>query len=126
MDQGDATLEVAGWHRPDLLISNREVVFVPLKPVGARVLIRPMTEEEAPRSSGLVLPDTAKEKNPVQYGTVVAAGSGALSETGERFPVQVKEGDRVLYLRFSGIPINVDGEELYAINEAQIVAVVEE
>ena len=99
---------------------------MPLKPLGARVLIRPMTDEEAPRYSGLVLPDSAKEQNPVQFGTVVAVGPGALTEDGERFPVQVKEGDRVLYLRFSGMPIDVNGEKLYAVNENQIVAIVED
>jgi chaperonin GroES len=91
-----------------------------LKPLADRVLVRPEDAEEA-LPSGLVIPDTAKEKP--QEGTVLAVGPGALYE-GKRVPLDVKEGDRVLYSKYGGTEVKVKGEELLILNERDILAVV--
>ncbi len=91
-----------------------------LKPLGDRVLVRPEDTDEA-LPSGLVIPDTAKEKP--QEGTVLAIGPGAYFE-GKRVPLDVKEGDRVVYSKYGGTEVKVDGEELLILSERDILAVV--
>jgi chaperonin GroES len=91
-----------------------------LQPLGDRVLVRPEEKEEA-LPSGLVIPDTAKEKP--QEGLVLAVGPGAYIE-GKRVPLDVKEGDRVLYSKYGGTEVKVDGEELLVLSERDILAVV--
>lgn len=91
-----------------------------LKPLGDRVIVRAIDEEET-TASGLVLPDTAKEKP--QKGTIVAAGEGRWDEDGEkRIPLDVAEGDVVLYSKYGGTEIKVDGEELLVLRESDILA----
>ena len=81
-----------------------------LKPLGDRVIVKAIEEEET-TASGIVLPDTAKEKP--QKGTVVAVGDGAWDEDGEkRIPLDVAEGDEVLYSKYGGTEIKVDDEDL--------------
>lgn len=92
-----------------------------LKPLGDRVLVR-AEENEDTLPSGLVIPDTAKEKP--QEGYVLAVGPGAYVE-GKRVPLDVKEGDRVVYSKYGGTEIKVDGEELLILSERDILAVVE-
>ncbi len=92
-----------------------------LKPLGDRVLVR-AEENEDTLPSGLVIPDTAKEKP--QEGYVLAAGPGAYVE-GKRIPLDVKEGDRVVYSKYGGTEIKVDGEELLILSERDILAIVE-
>ena len=88
-----------------------------LKPLGERVIVKAVEEEET-TPSGIVLPDTAKEKP--QRGKVLAVGDGKVNEeTGKRTPLDVKEGDEVLYSKYGGTEINVDGEDLIVLRESQ-------
>ena len=94
-----------------------------LKPLGDRVIVQ-ATEEEETTASGIVLPDTAKEKP--QKGKIVAAGEGKWDEDGEkRIPLDVGEGDEVLYSKYGGTEITVDGEELLVLRESDVLAKVE-
>jgi chaperonin GroES len=96
---------------------------VKLKPLGDRVVVRPVDEEET-TASGIVLPDTAKEKP--QKGKVLAAGEGKWDEDGEkRIPLDVAEGDEVLYSKYGGTEITVDGEDLLVLRESDVLAKVE-
>ena len=95
---------------------------MPLQPLGDRVVVKPRDEEDARTASGLVIPDTAKEKP--QYGDVVAVGPGALDDDGDRIPMDVKEGDVVLYSKFGGTEIKVDGEDLLVLSARDLLAVV--
>lgn len=90
-----------------------------LKPLGDRLIIKPVEEEET-TASGLVLPDTAKEKP--QKGEVVAVGDGAIAEDGSRRPLDVAEGDEVLYSKYGGTDITVEGEDLLVLRESDILA----
>jgi chaperonin GroES len=91
-----------------------------LKPLGDRLIVRALEEEET-TASGLVLPDTAKEKP--QKGMVIAVGEGKLDEDGaKRIPLDVAEGDEVLYSKYGGTEIKVDGEELLVLRESDVLA----
>ncbi|GCE48865.1 chaperonin GroES [Thermosporothrix hazakensis] len=91
-----------------------------IRPVGDRVLVKPAAKEEVTRS-GIVLPDTAKEKP--QQGTVVAVGSGKLLENGTRVTMEVKEGDQVLFAKYSGTEVKIENEEYLVMRESDILAV---
>ena len=93
-----------------------------LKPLGDRLIVRAIDEEET-TVSGIVLPDTAKEKP--QKGEVIAVGDGALDDNGNRKPLDVKDGDTVLYSKYGGTEIKVDGEELLVLRESDVLAKVE-
>jgi chaperonin GroES len=93
-----------------------------LKPLGDRLIVRAIDEEEK-TASGLVLPDTAKEKP--QKGRVLAVGDGKLDDAGKRVPLDVSEGDEVLYSKYGGTEIKVDGEELLVLRESDVLARVE-
>ena len=94
-----------------------------LKPLGDRLIVKAIEEEET-TVSGIVLPDTAKEKP--QKGKVVAVGDGAWDEDGEkRIPLDVAEGDEVLYSKYGGTEITVDGEDLLVLRESDVLAKVE-
>ena len=93
-----------------------------LKPLGDRLIVRPFAEEET-TESGIFLPETAKEKP--QKGTVVAAGDGAIAEDGTRRPLDVSEGDEVLYSKYGGTDITVEGEELLVLRESDVLAKVQ-
>ena len=91
-----------------------------LKPLADRVVIKPKPREETTRT-GIVLPDTAKEKP--QRGKVLAVGDGKLSEdNGQRIPLDVSEGDEVLYSKYGGTEIKVDGEDLLVLRESDVLA----
>jgi|SRR5215210_1281326 chaperonin GroES len=91
-----------------------------LKPLGDRLIVQVLEEEET-TASGIVLPDTAKEKP--QRGKVVAVGDGKPSEDGkDRVPVDVSEGDEVLYSKYGGTDIVVEGEDLLVLREADVLA----
>ncbi len=94
-----------------------------LRPLGDRVVVRPTPREEMTKS-GIVLPDTAKEKP--QEGTVVATGPGPLLEDGKRGPMDVKEGQKVLYAKYAGTEFKVDDEELLIVGQKDILAIVED
>ena len=90
-----------------------------LQPLGDRLIVKPIEEEET-TASGLVLPDTAKEKP--QKGKVVAVGDGAVNEDGSRRPLDVDEGDEVLYSKYGGTDIVIDGEDLLVLRESDVLA----
>jgi chaperonin GroES len=90
-----------------------------IKPMGDRVLVKPMAREEMSRG-GIVIPDTAKEKP--QEGEVLAVGAGKLSEKGERIPMEVKAGDIVLYTKYGGTEIKLEGVEYMILRESDILA----
>ncbi len=94
-----------------------------LKPLGDRVLVKPIAVEERTKS-GIVLPDTAKEKP--QRGKVLAVGQGRLLDNGQLVPLQVKEGDRVLYSKYSGTEVKIENEEYLVLSERDILAIIEE
>ena len=89
-----------------------------LKPLGDRLIVQAIEEEET-TASGIVLPDTAKEKP--QKGKVIAVGDGPI-EDGERRPLDVSEGDEVLYSKYGGTEIKVDGEDLLVLRESDVLA----
>ncbi|MBI2171300.1 MAG: co-chaperone GroES [Chloroflexi bacterium] len=88
-------------------------------PLGDRVVIKPSTKEER-TSSGLVLPDTAKEKP--QEGEVVAAGPGRVADDGKRIAMEVKVGDLVVYSKYAGAELKEEGQEYLILREADILA----
>ena len=90
-----------------------------LQPLADRVVITPLKQEEV-TTSGLVIPDTAKEKP--QQGEVLAVGPGKLDDTGKRVPIDLKKGDRILYAKYSGTEIKLDGTDFIVLNEKDILA----
>src|SRR6201999_4140909 len=93
-----------------------------LKPLGDRLIVRAVEEEEM-TASGIVLPDTAKEKP--QKGKVLAVGTGRLDDDGQRVPLDVSEGDEVVYSKYGGTEIKVDGEDLLVLRETDVLAKVQ-
>ena len=94
---------------------------ITLKPLGNRVVIEPLEQEEI-TAGGIVLPETAKEKP--QKGTIVAVGPGDRDEDGDRIALDVKVGDVVLYAKYSGTEIKVDGKKVLILRESDILAIV--
>ncbi|MCW5934298.1 MAG: co-chaperone GroES [Fimbriimonadia bacterium] len=93
-----------------------------LKPIGDRVVVRPKTADEV-TSSGIVLPDTAKERP--QEGEVMAVGTGRLMDDGRVVALEVKVGDKVLFSKYGGTEIKIGGEEYMILREDDILAVLE-
>lgn len=93
-----------------------------IRPVGDRVVVKPSAREEVTRS-GIVIPDTAKEKP--QEGEVIAVGAGKLNDNGERVALEVKEGDRVLFAKYGGTEFKLDGDDLLVLRETDILAIIE-
>ncbi len=93
-----------------------------LKPLGSRVVIKSLDREEVTKS-GIFIPDTAKEKP--QEGKVLAVGPGDRDENGKRIPVDLKEGDKVLFQKYAGTEFKLDGEELLILNEKDVLALIE-
>ncbi len=93
-----------------------------LKPLADRVVVRPLGREETTKS-GIVLPDTAKEKP--QRGIVLAAGEGRRDDDGDRIAMDVKEGDEVLFAKYAGTEFKLDDEELLILSEKDILAIVQ-
>jgi chaperonin GroES len=91
-------------------------------PLGDRVAVR-RVEEEARTKGGIIIPDTVKEKP--QEGEVVAAGPGALDEHGKRVPMAVKSGDRILFGKWSGSEVKIDGEDLLIMKESDILGLLD-
>ena len=90
-------------------------------PLGERIVIKPM-EQETQTRGGILLPDTAKEKP--QEGEIVAVGPGKVNDDGSRSPMEVKAGDRVLYGKYSGTEVTVDGDEYLILRESDVLAIV--
>jgi len=93
-----------------------------LKPLGGRVIVEPIEQEEM-TAGGIILPETAKEKP--QEGKILAAGPGDRDEDGERIPMEVQVRDKVLYAKYAGTEVKVDGKKLLILKENDILAVVE-
>jgi chaperonin GroES len=93
-----------------------------LKPLGDRVVVRP-AEQEQTTASGLVLPETAKEKP--QQGSIIAAGPGRRDDDGKRIAMDVQVGDTILYAKYAGTEVKIDNEKLLILKESDILAVVE-
>jgi chaperonin GroES len=90
-----------------------------LNPLADRVVVKPLEEKEI-KKGGIIIPDTAKEKP--QEGEVIAIGPGKLAESGERIQPEVKKGDRVLYGKYAGTEITIEGEEYLIVKEGDILA----
>nr|WP_279326723.1 co-chaperone GroES [Bacillus kexueae] len=96
-------------------------MFHVLKPLGDRVVIE-LVESEEKTASGIVLPDTAKEKP--QEGKVVAVGTGRVLDSGERVALEVKEGDRIIFSKYAGTEVKYEGTEYLILRESDILAVI--
>jgi chaperonin GroES len=93
-----------------------------IRPLQDRILVKRI-DEESKTKGGIIIPDTAKEKP--QEGKVVAVGKGKVTEDGKLQPLDVKKGDRVLFNKYSGTEVNVDGEEHLIIREEDVLAICE-
>jgi chaperonin GroES len=93
-----------------------------LKPLGDRVIVQPNDEDEQRTASGLVIPDTAKEKP--QTGTILAVGPGDLNDDGDRIPVDVAPGDTVVYSKYAGTELKYEGEEYLILASRDLLAIV--
>ena len=93
-----------------------------LRPLNDRILVKRVEEKEV-TAGGLIIPDTAKEK-PAE-GKIIAVGQGALNNEGVRVPLEVKKGDRILFGKYGGQEINVEGEEYLIISEQEVLGVIE-
>ena len=106
--------------------ATRRAVATPitkkLRPLGDRVVVQPSAREEMTKS-GIVIPDTAKEKP--QEGTILAAGPGRILDDGKREPMDVKTGDKVLHAKYAGTEFRLDGEDLLIVSQKDILAIVE-
>ena len=96
---------------------------VKITPLGDRVLVKPGAKEEA-RRSGIIIPDTAKEKP--QEGKVISTGKGKVTDDGKVLPMEVKAGDTILFGKWSGTEVKIDGEDLLIMKEDDIMGVVED
>ncbi|HOQ09203.1 MAG TPA: co-chaperone GroES [Syntrophomonadaceae bacterium] len=92
-----------------------------IQPLGDRLVVKVAEIAEEKTKSGLYVPDTAKEKP--QEGEVLAVGPGARDEKGERIPMDVKVGDRVIFSKYSGTEVKVDGEEYLILSESNVLAI---
>ena len=92
-----------------------------LKPLADRLVVEPIEQEDV-TSGGIILPETAKEKP--QQGKVIAAGPGRIDETGKRIVMELAVGDRVLYAKYSGTEIKLDGKKVLILRESDILAIV--
>lgn len=94
---------------------------ISFKPLGSRVLVEPSEQEEM-TASGIILPETAKEKP--QQGKVLAAGPGDRNDEGERIAMDVKVGDIILFAKYSGTEVKMDGKKLLILRESDILGIV--
>ncbi len=93
-----------------------------IKPLGDRVVIK-VLEKEQKTMSGIVLPDTAKEKP--QEGLIMAVGTGKVLDNGQRIALEVKDGDKVIFSKYAGTEVKVDGQDYLILSERDILAIVE-
>ena len=91
-----------------------------IRPLEDRVVVKPLETEEV-KKGGIIIPDTAKEKP--QEGEIIAVGPGKISDMGNRVPVEVKKGDRILFGKYSGTEVTIDGKEYLIMRESDILAV---
>jgi chaperonin GroES len=110
-----------GWGEPQLSVLTMEDCMS-FRPLHDRVLVRRIEADEK-TAGGIIIPDTAKEKP--QHGEIIAVGGGTRTETGERVPLDLKIGDEVLFGKWSGTEVKIDGEDLLIMKESDILGVVE-
>jgi len=103
------------------MASNEEDIPMKFKPLQDRVVVRRIQEEEK-TPGGIIIPDTAKEKP--SEGEVIAVGPGARNDKGDIVPVEVKAGDRVLFGKWSGTEVKIDGQELLIMKESDIMGII--
>jgi chaperonin GroES len=103
-------------------LSKEEKMSVNIRPLGDRVLVEPVEKEET-IAGGLLLPETAKEKP--QQGKVLAAGAGRYDEDGARIPMDVKVGDLVLFAKYAGTEIKLDGKKMLIMKESDLLGIIE-
>jgi len=96
---------------------------IKLKPLGSRFVVEPLEQEDV-TSGGIFLPETAKEK-PMK-GTIVSVGAGDRDEDGKRLPMDVKAGDTVLFNKYAGTELKIDGKKLLVMKESELLAIVDE
>jgi chaperonin GroES len=113
---------MAGPARPSEEERTLATATKTLRPLGDRVVVTPIAREEMTKT-GIVLPDTAKEKP--QEGKVVAVGPGRILDDGKREPMDVKKGQKVLYAKYAGTEFKIDGDELLIVSQKDILAIVE-
>jgi len=101
---------------------KKEGVAVNIKPLGDRVVVKVVEEEEV-TSSGIVLPDSAKDKP--QQGEVLAVGTGKTTDDGQKVPLEVSEGETIIFSKFAGTEVTLEGQEVLILNERDILAKVE-
>lgn len=93
-----------------------------IKPLGDRLVVKQLPSEEVTKS-GIVLPDTAKDKP--QQAEVIAVGPGRVLDNGQRQPMEVKVGDKILYSKYAGNEVKIDGEEYLILREIDVLAIIE-
>jgi chaperonin GroES len=103
------------------LIEGR-YVFMQVRPLHDRIIVKRLEEEEKTKG-GIIIPDTAKEK-PIE-GKVIAVGTGRLKKDGKKIPMEVKKGDRVLFAKYAGTEVKIDGEEHLMMKEDDVLAIIE-
>jgi len=94
-----------------------------VRPLGDRVLVKPLEEVEEKKKGGIIIPDTAKEKP--QEGKVIAVGKGKITEQGKTIPLDVKVGDRILFGKYSGNEIKIDDKDYLIVREEDILGIIE-
>ncbi len=94
-----------------------------LKPLYDKIVVRRFEEQEQRTASGIIIPDTAKEKP--QIGEVVAVGEGKLLQNGQQVPPKVKPGDKVVFNKYAGTEVELDGEKFLIMSEDEVLAIVE-
>jgi chaperonin GroES len=107
------------------MLPGREVLLMAtrIRPLADRLIVKRVDDQEQKSAGGIIIPDTAKEKP--QEGKVVAVGRGKLNEEGKVIPLDVKAGDRILFGKYSGSEIKIDGEEHLILREEDVLGVVE-
>ena len=91
-----------------------------VKPLSDRIVVKPLEAEEKTKG-GIIIPDNAKEKP--QKGEVIAVGPGKVADSGQKIPMELKKGDKVLYGKYSGTEVTVDGQEYLIVRESDVLAV---
>jgi chaperonin GroES len=99
----------------------KEELFMNVKPLADRIIIRPL-EAEQKTAGGIIIPDNAKEKP--QRGEVIAVGNGRVAETGQKIEMTLKKGDKVLYGKYSGTEVTIEGETYLIMKESDVLATI--
>jgi chaperonin GroES len=104
------------------ILREGRYVFMKVRPLHDRLIVQRLEEEEKTKG-GIIIPDTAKEK-PIE-GKVIAVGAGRIKKDGTKMPLEVKKGNRVLYAKYAGTEVKIDGEEYLIMKEDDILAIIE-